>query len=76
MEEEILPSPPSPSDALDANGNEVPMSAIMPPGVDGRTQVIQELLETERKYVADLEVMQVCLLPISPEDRVANVTRI
>ena len=56
FEEAAPPSPPfSPHDFFDSMGSDIPAN-----GPDAEwNNIIRELVETERKYVQDLEVMQV-----------------
>jgi cell division control protein 24 len=60
FEEAPPPSPPSTNDSFDFVGTDIP---AIPTPANGpeieRNNIIRELVETERKYVQDLEVMQV-----------------
>jgi cell division control protein 24 len=64
FEEAAPPSPPSafsPHDSFDSMGPDIPAIPTPANGPDAeRNNIIRELVETERKYVQDLEVMQVC----------------
>ena len=54
-------SPLSPHEFFDSMGPDVPAN-----GPDAeRNNIVRELVETERKYVQDLEVMQVCMSRLS-----------
>ena len=63
FEESVPPSPPSefsPHDSFNSMGPNIPAMPIPANGPDAeRNNIIRELVETERKYVQDLEVMQV-----------------
>ena len=63
FEEAAPPSPPSafsPHDSFDSMGPDIPAIPTPANGPDAeRNNIIRELVETERKYVQDLEVMQV-----------------
>jgi cell division control protein 24 len=63
FEEAAPPSPPSafsPHDSFDSTGPDIPAIPTPANGPDTeRNNIIRELVETERKYVQDLEVMQV-----------------
>jgi cell division control protein 24 len=62
FEEAAPPSPPSafsPHDSVDSMGPDIPAIPTPLNGPDAeRNNIIRELVETERKYVQDLEVMQ------------------
>jgi len=63
FEEAAPPSPPSAfssHDSFDSMGPDIPAIPTPANGPDAeRNNIIRELVETERKYVQDLEVMQV-----------------
>lgn len=63
FEEVTPPSPPSSFstyESFDATGLDIPAIPTPSNGPDAeRSNIIRELVETERKYVQDLEVMQV-----------------
>ncbi len=60
FEEAPPPSPPYTNDSFDSVGADSPAIPTPANGPDiERNNIIRELVETERKYVQDLEVMQV-----------------
>lgn len=66
MFEAALPTPPpsmSSQESLDSFASSTPTMVATPPPVQGkeaaRNNIIRELVETERKFVVDLETMQV-----------------
>ena len=60
FEEAPPPSPPSTIDSFDSVGLDTPALPTPSNGPEiERNNIIRELVETERKYVQDLEVMQV-----------------
>lgn len=63
FEEVAPPSPPSTlstHESFDFMGHDIPVIPTPSNGPDAeRSNIIRELVETERKYVQDLEVMQV-----------------
>jgi cell division control protein 24 len=63
FEEVAPPSPPSTlstHESFDSMGHDIPVIPTPSNGPDAeRSNIIRELVETERKYVQDLEVMQV-----------------
>lgn len=59
FEEAVPPSPPATNDSFDSVGMDTPAIPTPANGPDiERNNIIRELVETERKYVQDLEVMQ------------------
>lgn len=70
FEEPAPPSPPSafsPHDSSDSMGPDIPAIPTPANGPDAeRNNIIRELVETERKFVQDLEVMQVRTSRFSP----------
>jgi len=44
----------------------VPPSHIMNPALDDQTRAVIEIIDSERKYVHDLEVLQVSFLTTAP----------
>ena len=69
FEEAPPPSPPSafsPHDSFDSMGPDIPVIPTPANGPDAKwNNIIHELVETERKYMQDLEVMQVCTSRLS-----------
>jgi cell division control protein 24 len=63
FDEIVPPSPPSTLSSHDSFASTGPVTPAIPTPVNGpdaeRNNIIRELVETERKYVQDLEVMQV-----------------